>query len=521
MPSAAAAEELLADAPLGGWLLCFYQGNNQNLVFKKRSDGHVSVYASFKEDPPKDSTLDEMMKRYTLDLKKVVRPGAKTAPSQQPTPSTAPPPSGAEPTPAATGLSAGQQALRELPSNHGDMASADAERLLADAPAGSWLLRFSKKYNQSIVSIKKDDGGISHFSSFKKDPPADLTLNEILKRYSLAPHKVVRPGDNPALQEARAQIQQLLYRCDAALTNIGPGLDDEIKVIQGELEKALKETDATKVLSLYESAQREYDDVVNRSNETAKTKLKTDIFLEKNEWDKLATPADLVRDARCIDKVATAHGISQQEAKKLLMAVLDELVDETEALIPTGFVKPLGKHNTINSLAPEQSRPKLTLEEAQAVFGYSRSDYKQINQPLWSNTVPPPPHDKTHKLMQDAFAKTKPFDDPLKVTRGVKFTPGPDTDEFLKPFRDAAGTDALVPLTGYISTGTAGTPQDFDGNIEFVILAKQALDLTPYSQFPEEKELLLNHNTPVKVHSCTQSGGKWTVTVEQILPVVS
>jgi hypothetical protein len=32
---------------------------------------------------------------------------------------------------------------------------------------------------------------------------------------------------------------------------------------------------------------------------------------------------------------------------------------------------------------------------------------------------------------------------------------------------------------------------------------------------------LLNHNTPVKVHSCTKSGGKWIVTVEQILPIVS
>jgi hypothetical protein len=306
------------------------------------------------------------------------------------------------------------------------------------------------------------------------------------------------------------------------LTTVGPGFDDEIKVIQGELQKALTETDSTKVFARYESARRKVDDVTERSKKkSAKAKLKTDIFFEKNQSGELATPADLARDPRYIYEVASAHGISEREARELLMAVMDELVNETDALIPTGFVKPQGDRNTINSLAPEQSRPKLTLEEAQAVFAYSRSDYKLINQPLWSNTDPPPPHDETHKLIQDAFAKTKPFDVPLKVTRGVKFTPGPDTDEFLKPFKDAAGTDTLVPLTGYISTGSAGTPEHFDGNIEFVIVTKQALDLTPYSQFPEEKELLLNHNTPVKVHSCTQSGGKWTVTVEQILPVVS
>jgi ADP-ribosyltransferase exoenzyme len=474
---------------------------------------------------------------------KVVPQGGKTPPPQSPTQSTKanPPTTSTESKTAPSGLSDGQALLSKLAINHGSMDSAAANKLLLNAPVGSWLLRYSPNQNQHIISKKTADGKFSHY--FTIDKGKDLTLPELISADNLDASLVVRPGDKVhssttaappdlALQNAHAKVHQLLDLCAKSLTTVGAAFVGAIKAIQSKMQQALLETDATKVLAQFEQAKRQYLDTINKAQKSGppkldgkkaqvKTKLKKDVFFEKDSLGKATTPAKLLSDPTYIAKVATTHGISETEAREVLNALLDELLNETHALIPTGFVKPHGNDNTINPLVPEQSRPKLTLEEATAVYSYSTNDYQQINPPLWSNKIPPPPHDKTHKFMQDAFAKTKPFDVPLTVTRGMKFNPGPATDNFLKPFKDAAGTDTLIPLTGYISTGTTGTPSDFDGNIEFVILAKQALDLQPYSQFPKEKELLLNHNTPVKVHSCTLTGNKWTVTVEQILPLVT
>src|SRR5262249_31160208 len=120
--------------------------------------------------------------------------------------------------------------------------------------------------------------------------------------------------------------------------------------------------------------------------------------------------------------------------------------------------------------------------------------------------------------LQKAFAKTKPFPEPgVKVKRGIKFNPGKETDDFMQKFVEGAKTGALVTLTGFVSSGSAGVPDDFDGNIELKIIARQGLDLQPYSHCPHEKELLLNHGTLVKVQKCVQKGDKWVVTVEQII----
>ena len=80
-----------------------------------------------------------------------------------------------------------------------------------------------------------------------------------------------------------------------------------------------------------------------------------------------------------------------------------------------------------------------------------------------------------------------------------------------------------MPLLGYISTGTAGTPPNFVGNIEFTIIARLGLDMTPYTgagmAMSKEKELCLNHGTLVKVHRVKPlKGGRWQVQVEQVLP---
>lgn len=443
-------------------------------------------------------------------------------------------------------LSPNQQNLFKLPFNHGNMDRNAAETLLAGFPAGSWLIRFSPTQKQSVVSCKLPDGKFTHFLSMPSGK--DLTMSELVSNYKLDSHKVVKPGDkapnqplptspptqpvDPALKNARAKVQQLINACAKSVPELFPPFDKAVLVIEGNMKQTLLKLDPVEILSDFEKGKKQYLEMLHRAAHTppppltgkklaTKNQLKKDIFLAKSKKGKNTTPFKLASDQTYINELAMIHGLSVTEVKEVLKTLMKELDVETRELLPPGFNRPHGEKNTINPLVPEQSRPKLTLDEAQAVLTYSSNDYQDINPPLWGGKVPNPPHDKTHKFMQDAFAKCKPFDTPVTVTRGLSFDPGPPTDNFLKKFKDAAGTDTLVPLTGYISTGTAGTPPTFKGNIEFVILAKQALDLQPYSFYPKEKELLINHNTPVKVHSCKQTGNKWVVTVEQILPITN
>src|SRR5262249_38681416 len=153
-----------------------------------------------------------------------------------------------------------------------------------------------------------------------------------------------------------------------------------------------------------------------------------------------------------------------EKARELLESVHQEQRNKTAAMNAVGIINPL---------LPEESRPALSLEERMAMANYAGGRYKKINPPLWNDGIPDPPHDEMHRLIQEAFKKTKPFPRPVRVARGLKFKDPAKLDAYLKPFQDAAGTDNLIPLKGYISTGTVGTPAEFVGNVEFNIIAKQ------------------------------------------------
>lgn len=164
----------------------------------------------------------------------------------------------------------------------------------------------------------------------------------------------------------------------------------------------------------------------------------------------------------------------------------------------------------------------LSPDERNAANDYVGGHYKLLNEGLRNNETLSPKMAELHKNMQEAFKKSKPLPNPIRVNRGMKFKELADLNAYLQPFKNAAGTDTLVPLVGYISTGTVGTPGRFQGQIEFTIIARQGLDMTLYTSksdaMAEEKELLLNHGTLVKVHRVkAMKAGSWHVYAEQIL----
>ena len=170
-----------------------------------------------------------------------------------------------------------------------------------------------------------------------------------------------------------------------------------------------------------------------------------------------------------------------------------------------------------NPLIPKETRPKLTADEAMAICDYSGDLYPDINNPLRDGKPLSAKAQVAYDEMQKAFDKAKPFPEPIKVQRGMDFKDPAKLKAFITKCTAVVGTQNVMRLEGFTSTGTAGIPPAFEGNVVITFIAKKGLDLLPYSQSQHEKELLLNHNTPVLVHRCVQKGKTWEITMEQVL----
>lgn len=225
----------------------------------------------------------------------------------------------------------------------------------------------------------------------------------------------------------------------------------------------------------------------------------------------VSSPRMQIYDAPVQERISKELGLPPENILDMLKAAVKSMVGEGEN--PAA-----GKLVDINPLIPPQTRPSLTKAEAAAVTDYAAQFSLEINQPLWTDGVPPPPHDESHRQLQAAFKKTKPFPNPIVVNRGLTFKDPAELKKFMAPLIANAGNGKPVALKGYISTGTLGVPRGFVGNVEFRIIAKQGLDVTPYVCSDGERELLLNHNEQYIVHKCSQKGTTWLVTVEQIIP---
>ena len=191
---------------------------------------------------------------------------------------------------------------------------------------------------------------------------------------------------------------------------------------------------------------------------------------------------------------------------------------EGAKLYPPGFHRPAAEAFP-NHLLPDAARPQLSLDEANAAKQYAGAGYAKLNGMLYEKgaVTPGSPQEKLHKDLNRAIEKTSPLPQPIPVMRGLNLGVKSLSD-YIDHLRGGATTGTPVGLAGYQSTSTAAT-QAFDGNVKLHILAKQGLDLKPYSESAEERELLLAHNSSFRVHSMEQDGaGNWKIHLEQLLP---
>lgn len=179
--------------------------------------------------------------------------------------------------------------------------------------------------------------------------------------------------------------------------------------------------------------------------------------------------------------------------------------------VPDGFTT--GPGNKPNKALPRETRPQLTISEAEAVENYTGSTFYALNKVLragedvgrWS---------EVHEGLRGAFAKVKPTPKPVTSYRWVANNP-----ELIALFEKAASTGPQVQLKGYISTSTQedmitdmNNKSDAD-NIKYVINCREGLDVRPYSSLPQEDELLLNHNSRFRIESVQRDVPGWSAVV--------
>jgi len=177
-----------------------------------------------------------------------------------------------------------------------------------------------------------------------------------------------------------------------------------------------------------------------------------------------------------------------------------------------------GASNKANADLPDASRPKLTRAEQVAVQKYTGSAYADLNRALRDGKQPADA--ALHAGLQSAFAKAKKLHPPVAAKRGLTIH-GSALDAFVAAAQHAQETGTVAAMPGYLSTSVSSAGiAHFSGTVELHINATHGLDCLPYTHYPHEKELLLDHNSRFKVTAVkkNEATGKWEIHLDQHPP---
>lgn len=201
--------------------------------------------------------------------------------------------------------------------------------------------------------------------------------------------------------------------------------------------------------------------------------------------------------------------------------------------------------NRPNDHAPDEARPELSLDEANAVRDYTdthvfgplneqarafreqlRAGKEPAKRGLFGKLTGGKDLAGTHEKLKAVFAKAKPIRPPVVVKRGITVE---DPAAFAKWFAGHGEAGSAISLPGYQSTSlihdgaadTFGEKGRYGGNVQFHIHATHGIDVKPYSRVPGEDEMLLPHGSNYKVGRVEQRGGEWHVELFQVHPAAS
>lgn len=217
------------------------------------------------------------------------------------------------------------------------------------------------------------------------------------------------------------------------------------------------------------------------------------------------------------DPVAKAHDVSgeaRDEKGEWTTGGAKATPDQFRADHPHATAEQLGDKGVkgqANKKLPDATRPPIQdPETARYLNNYTWGYDGPLNKALRETGAPPPGKfggdtiarkpDKDgpamHAALQRLFDAAPPFGPPpIRVYRGVEVS-SKVKSQIVAAAKKAQKSGGEFAMPGYISTATG---ESFPGNVQFEIRAVHGIDTMPYSHFPEERELLLNHNSRFRV----------------------
>lgn len=153
---------------------------------------------------------------------------------------------------------------------------------------------------------------------------------------------------------------------------------------------------------------------------------------------------------------------------------------------------PPGQHPAADDHNPSTPAGDLNSDDLGALADYSGPGYRDMNNALRSAEMDASQQVRI-EAVKTALAKLPPYEGP--VVRGTNLPP-----EVLARYRpgEVITEDAFLSTT--TNVGVARSPT-FAGNVEFRILSKSGRDISSFSLFPEEREILFPPGTKFYVSS--------------------
>jgi ADP-ribosyltransferase exoenzyme len=150
-----------------------------------------------------------------------------------------------------------------------------------------------------------------------------------------------------------------------------------------------------------------------------------------------------------------------------------------------GHPPPSGDGAADHGHYPSPADP-MTSDDLSALTHYTGAGYRDLNDALRSTALDASQHAQVEAL-QNALSKLPPYEGP--VIRGTNLPP-----EALAQYRPGE----IITEDAFLSTSTnpavARSP-GFAGNVEFRIMSRTGRDISPFSMFPDEQEILFPAGT--------------------------
>lgn len=165
--------------------------------------------------------------------------------------------------------------------------------------------------------------------------------------------------------------------------------------------------------------------------------------------------------------------------------------------------------NTMNAQQRRMGLPELTAEEAAAIRSYTGNTYRTLNNALRSGRYASDLHLQAYvDAAQHGLAKMPKYVG--RSARGMSFGEA-ELKKVLATYRKGA----VVEDSAFVSS-SYGEQAAFGGNVFLQINGRSGVNISSFSKYGGEREVLFMPGTRFRVDEVTQANGKYVITVTEV-----